>query len=99
VPWLVFLAAALGGCTSTAACDGVALTHGVERVTGTDLLIDDGSLVVHAAASRVYVLDTKGCRGANVSDIKVGDTIGHDATEIATSYPGQAWPKTVVIAR
>ncbi|HUR61374.1 MAG TPA: hypothetical protein VM286_03300 [Candidatus Thermoplasmatota archaeon] len=89
----------LSGCTSKSICDGVALTHEVGKVTGTDMLVDDGALLLHAAASRVYVLDAEGCRAAQVSDIQVGDTVGHDATEIAASYPGQAWPRTIVIAR
>jgi hypothetical protein len=93
------LAIAFSGCASTSACEDVALTHKVDKVTDTDLLIDNGSLVLHAAASRVYIHDLSGCRSATAQDIQVGDTVGHDATEIATSYPGQAWPKTVVIAR
>jgi hypothetical protein len=89
----------LAGCATPSACDRVPATLTVEGITGSDLLVADGSLVLHAAASSIHIADASGCRAAAVSDLRVGDRVGHDATEIAESYPAQAWPKTVVAHR
>ena len=95
----VLLAVAAGGCAAPSPCERVPATLTLERVTGTDLLVGNGSLVLHAATSAIHVRDGSGCHEASVADLRVGDRIGHDADQVGESYPAQAWPTTVVAHR
>ena len=94
---LVLLSGCAGGPDSF--CETAQATLVVDQVTGTDLLVDGRSLVLHAAGSEVFLRTAEGCSRITAADVRAGDRFAHDAKEIAASYPGQAWPETVVVVR
>ncbi len=96
-----FALLALAGCgTPSASFCGTAQAHDVvDSVHGTDVAIEDGTLILHTAASKLELRDANGCHALAVEDIVPGDRVAHDADEIAESYPAQAWPDHVVVVR
>ena len=80
-------------------CETAQATLVVDEVRATDLLVDDRSLVLHAASSDVFLRTGSGCERITPADVRAGDVVAHDAREIAASYPGQAWPDTIVVVR
>ncbi len=101
----LLVAGTLAGCSSDPAADGslpcgsLPTTTTVTEVRAPDIVVQDGDLVLHAAEASVRVHDADGCRPIAVADIRAGDWLGHDATQIAESYPAQAWPDNIVIDR
>ena len=96
-PSFLLLLTALSGCSGTGTvCDGIAITTSIVSVDGTDITVDGGDLILHAAGAGIYQRDD-GCRRITAADLAPGQRLGHDATEIAESYPMQAWPDTVVV--
>ncbi len=97
---VVGLVVLVSGCTSSPdPCGELALTTSVVEVRGTDVVVDGGSLVLHASGADIYLRDGPICGPATLGDVRVGDALGHDATEIAESYPMQAWPTTILVSR
>jgi len=103
--FLSFLASCLAfaGCSApdpaAKACGGLAAELVVDEVHGTDLLVDGRSLVLHAAEATVLLRAGGVCTPIDAGEVRPGDRVGHDATEIATSYPAQAWPEHLVVER
>ncbi len=98
----LLLVVLLAGCSSPPAvepCEAIAPSTLVTEVRPPDIVVDGGELVLHASRAEVWLHDGSGCHPLDLSAVRVGDRLGHDATEIATSYPAQAWPDTVVIDR
>ena len=92
----------LAGCTGeqgTGGCPDLPLTTQVERVQGTDIVVDGGELVLHAASSRVFLRSGDSCTQVEPGALRAGDRLGHDAQAIAHSYPAQAWPETILAQR
>ncbi len=105
-PFLSFLVASvLSGCStaptdlSANLCDTGGGKDIVSAVSGTDIAIENGSLILHAAKSVISLRDAQGCRDVSVSAVRVGDRLLHNAREIAESYPAQAWPTQILIER
>lgn len=97
-------AALLAGCASLEGgpesfCETAEATLVVDEVHGADLLVDGRSLVLHTSGSNLFLRTPEGCSSITAADVRVGDQVAHDATEIAASYPGQAWPDNVVVVR
>ncbi|HET6399724.1 MAG TPA: hypothetical protein VFH47_09250 [Candidatus Thermoplasmatota archaeon] len=96
----VVVAATLAGCASGPEglpCDSVPATTTVVRVSGSDIVVDGGDLVLHASRSTVWLAGEDACTRIAVADVRPGQPLGHDAREIATSYPAQAWPENIVV--
>lgn len=70
----------------------------LDSVEGSDWLVDNGTLVLHLRpGTEHYVLDRSGlCHLALPGAPVKGERILHDADQIATSSPAQAWPSIVV---
>ncbi len=92
----------LAGCTSpdpaASACQNLPADTFVDEVRGTDILIDDGSLVLHTSKATIFLRDGA-CSPIGVEAVRPGDRIGHNAEQIATSYPAQAWPTIIIVER
>lgn len=97
------LTALLAGCAEpepaeTSPCDITPYTTVTAVHSDRSIAVENGSLILRARDG-VWLADRNGCHGIAVQDVLVGDRVGHDAEEIATSYPAQAWPDNIVIHR
>ncbi len=101
---LPFLLLLLAGCADPAAtedpfsCTDIPTDLIVDEVRDTSLLVDDGSMVLHASKATIMLRTDAGCQEIMLSDVSPGDHVGHNANEIAMSYPAQAWPTLIVVA-
>ncbi len=99
---LPFLLLLLAGCITPDArdqtCPTLPADGVVDDVRGTDIVIDDGSLILHTSKATIFLRDGD-CTPIDVEEVRPGDRVGHNAEQIATSYPAQAWPTTIVIER
>jgi hypothetical protein len=93
-PLLVLVA--LAGCAEDVARCSIEADLVVDEVRDGSILVDGRSLILYT--DQATILRADGCTPMQASDIKVGDRVGHDAQQIAESYPAQAWPKTIVVA-
>ncbi len=104
--FLSFLLLSLAGCAdpdardpTASACAKLPAEFIVDEVHETSLLVDGGSLWLHTTKATILLRVDGACTMIAVDDVAPGDRVGHNAGEIATSYPAQAWPTTIVIER
>lgn len=96
---LLCLLLLLAGCTQPdpPPCDAIDATQVVDEVRGTDIVVDNGSLILHTSQADILLREAGTCTPMAVADVQPGDRVGHDAQRIAISDPAQAHPDTVVV--
>lgn len=97
---LLFAVPALAGCTAGDPCRDAVGFRPVEEIRGSDILVNDGGAIIHAANADIWLMGDDGaCTAIGFDQIYVGDLVADDATQVAESYPTQQWPDNIVVQR
>ncbi len=67
----------------------------IDEIRGDSLLVDNGSLVIHARNAEIFAWPA--CTPIGLADIEPGQRAAHNAEHIALSYPAQASPTVITV--